>query len=313
MLKFILVQFLLLIPLTAFSNNIEIPEELKNKTISIVVGYGPGGTPDIFSRILSKKLKEKYNLDVVVINKPGAGGAIGSKFTADSLPDGTTMNFVSESYIVASVKNMPSWPKKHELIPVSNIFGNYLMLIGANKLEKYTLSELMDLIRKNPEKFNYASTYIIDAYYTEVVLDHYKSKAEPIPFKSTPDALNALAADTIQLWMTGLALSVKTVAAKQAVPFLITSPVRSKAFPNIPTLSEIIPSMSYQTIYTMYLPEKTPINILKFYNTILTETLKDPEIAAFMTTGYLEPLGHDLETTQRIIDNKWETWRSQIK
>ena len=296
------------------NSEIELPAELKNKTMTIVLGNGPGGPPDIFSRLIAKKIKDKYNIDIVILNRPGAFGAVAARHTADAAPDGTTMFFTGDTYMIGSLRNLSGWPKKHELVPAVNTYGNYLVLMGSNRFEKYSFSDVMAEIKKNPGKFNYASIYVIDGYYIDLILNYYNGKAVEIPFKSTPEVTVALINDTVQLWATGLSYTIQAAANKQVVPLLITSPTRSKALPNVPTIGEVMPGTApYQSIYTMYFPEKTPVNILKFYNNLFNAVLKDPEITSFITSGYLEPIDQDFETTQKTIDDKWKTFRSQIK
>jgi len=287
-----------------FAQELLVPKELENKTLSIVIGYGPGGRNDIFARYLTNHIKNTYNLNVIVVNKPGASGAIGAKFVAESESDGTTLHLANDALILGILQGSPGWPQRTQLEPVVNIWSTYNMLIGSRHLQSDNINNIITEMRQNPSKFNYATVFVADGLQFELILNHFKIKeVVGIPFKSGPEIKNSLANNTVQFWITGIGDGISTIRSGIAKPLAVTSDKRLKELPQTPTFNELIPNAVFKNMTTLYVPKNTASDIKEFYNKLFALVNATAEIKK-----HFEDQNYNLLTVNSVenVKKEWE-------
>lgn len=302
-----IVGFLMNAP--SFASQIELPHELKNKTISLIIGYGPGGRNDLFARYLTNVIKEKYNINIVIVNRPGASGAIGAKFVAESNPDGTILHIANDAFVIGSLQSAPSWPQQQELIPVAHLWKTYNMVIGSKHLKFDNIKDVINDMNKNAAQYNYATVFVADGMQFAAILKHHNiTGVAPVPFKSGPEIKTALANNTVQFWITGVGDGISTVNSGIAKPLAVTSEKRMAQLESVPTLNEFMPNSVFQNVTTLYLPAKTPESIVSFYNELFKLISTDAEVVKHFTELYYDLI--PIKEPKIVLEQSQRHWNS---
>jgi tripartite-type tricarboxylate transporter receptor subunit TctC len=214
------------------------------KPIHIVVPFPPGGA-DITLRLLAAKMQEDLGQPIVVDNRAGANGAIGSESVTRSAPDGYTLLYTPSAAIVANmylIKDLPySWK---DFTPVSMVFDAPNLLLAHPSLPVSSLSELMDHARRNPGKLTYASSGIGGAAHMEMEVLKFASGVDilHVPYKGFGPAVQDLLAGGVNLLPIVYFASKGFITAGKAKVLAVADSKRYPPFPQIPALTEVAPS-----------------------------------------------------------------------
>lgn len=314
MFKNLLLALCVFIANNAYSNSISIPKELEGKNIQLIVGYGTGGTMDIFARYLAKHIKDNYNLNVIVNNRPGAGGALGTKLVADSEGDGTTIHIANDAFVLGVLLSQPGWPKKDELVPVANLWNTYNMVLASSHVKLNDFTEILNDVKKRPAAYNYGTAFVIDGLIFSNILRSYGiNGVAEIPFKSGQEVKNALANNTVQFWITGVGDGINTVSTGTVKPLAVTSPQRLKELNNVPTLKEIIPDSEFKNVTTIYLPANANKETISFYNKLFEQISKNNEVKKHFAERYFNIIEvANPEKVKQDWDNHWKAVAKSI-
>lgn len=237
------------------------------KQVRVVVPYPAGGPTDLIARLLSQKLTERLKQSFYVENVGGASGAVGAGQVAQSAPDGHTLLVVTNDFAVASVTNtgLPYDPVKN-FAPVTIIAASPQVVAVHPSVPAKTMKELTDLIRTQPEKYNYAGLGIGFGQLSAERLFKLGLKLDKmarIPFNGAAPAVNATLANQTQIVFLGLPPVAPHLASDKLRAIAVTSPQRSPAFPNIPTMSESgIPDQESELIIGLVAPTGTPPTVI---------------------------------------------------
>jgi tripartite-type tricarboxylate transporter receptor subunit TctC len=301
------------------AQEIKVPRELQNKNINIIVGVGPGTPTDVFTRYLAKFIKENYDLNIVVLNRTGANGAIAAKFVAEANPDGTTLLVTHDAYLFGSIKNLIGWPAKNQLIPVAPLWHNHMMLVvGSNNLPSTSFIEILSEVKKNPNNYNYGCFYLIDCLILQKIFKSQGiTEVSEVPFRSTPEIKNAMANNTIQFFVSGLGDGMATAKTGIWKPLAISNPNKLKDHPGVTPLREIIKDDEFSNYYlltTLYLPVGSSKEVNEFYNSIFAQVIKNPEIQKFFDEKNYKLM--NVEAPDKVIklyNDRWLKFINAIK
>ncbi len=212
-----------------------------NRTIRIIVPFGPGGASDILARLIAKELTDRLKQPVIVENKPGAGGTIGADFVAKSPPDGYTLLLADSSVVMTFPALYPSLPyMASDLIPVANIATFGLILIAPANSKFNTLAEIAASDRANPGKLNMASPGSGSSNHLTLVKFNALAgtKIVHIPYKGTGPAINDLIGGQVDLTLASGAASKPLIDGGKAKAIAVTSLKRNPLLPQVPTIAE---------------------------------------------------------------------------
>ncbi len=278
--------------------------DFPSRPIRIVVGFTPGGQPDIFSRMIGNTLSEKLGQPVVIDNRPGAGGSIGTKIVADSTPDGHTLLCVSASHVISpNVRKLPYDPQK-DFSGITQMYNASYLLVAAPALKIGNVKELIALAKAKPGALNFGSagTGSGTHFAAEVFKVAAKIDVVHIPYKGIPEPMNATMTNRVQFFMAPLASSVSLVRAGRLTAIGVTSEKRVAIYPDIPSLAESgLPGFSFDSWGGLLAPSKTPRAIVGRLNREITALLNSPDITKRMRALGAEPAPLSPEAFDRKI------------
>ena len=257
-----------------------------NKPITLVVPFPPGGVTDIAGREVARNLTKYLNQAVVVENKAGAGGNIGTQYLAASKPDGYTLGLLTVSAMSIAphvTKNLGFNPSK-DFTPITNIIITEGAIVANAATPFSSVKEFVAYAKANPGKVSYAS--VGNGSIPHLTAEMFAQRAGisllHVPYKGTGPALQDLLANQINLsFESSVGTSFNNVTAGRLKVLAITGAKRSAVVPDVPTVAESgFPGFSAQGWFGLFGPANLPPKILETLNKAVTDALREPEVIA---------------------------------
>lgn len=240
--------------------------------IRIVVPVPAGGGVDVFARVVAEQLSAALKQTVIVDNKPGAGGLIGTKSAAQSAPDGYTIAYLHSGLVTVQAMN-PRLDLLKEFRPVAKLsYSPFLAVVNAESKYK-TLNDLIAEIQSNPGKLTFGSggpgsPAHLAVEYIEEKLGNFK--AVHVPFKGAAESANAIVGGQVDFQVGLLAASIPLVQAGKLRALAVTSAKRLPQLPNVPTMSEAgVPEFVFEPWGGLGVPAGTPDSVIARLNEVL--------------------------------------------
>lgn len=279
--KLILLTLTSLLTLTANAQTSTWPNP--GKPITFINPFPPGGAVDAFGRPLAKQLSSQLGSSIVVDNRGGAGGTLGAAVAAKMAPDGYTwlLGAVHHSIAPSMYPNLP-YDITKDFEPIA-IIGSvpHVIVVNPNKFPKNDLKSIIEEIRKNPGKYNYASTGNGTSQHLTGELFKMQNKLfiTHIPYRGTGPALQDVVAGQVDMMFDTLAGAAPFIKNGQLIAVAIASNKRSDAFPNVPTAQELgISNFVVYSWYAMWAIKGTPKDIVEKMSSEVQIALASPEI-----------------------------------
>ena len=293
-------------------------QEWPVKTVRIIVPFGPGSTPDIVARLVAEQLLTKYpNSAFLVENKPGASGNLGTDAVAKAAPDGATIGVsIGGPLAINSLlfAKLPYDPAK-DIAPVTQLVTMPSVLAVNPELGVNSVAELIDLLKKNPGKYNFGSigNGSLSHLTMEAIAQKSGAKMVHIPYPGSPAAMTALLRGDVH--MAALpAISVTPQAEAGKVKILAVSlPKRSSFLPNIPTLKESGIDVEADTWMGLIAPGGTPPALIDAINKDVVEAIMSKAARERLATQLMEPVGNSPSAFRAVIDGEVARWAPIIK
>ncbi len=288
------------------------------KNITLIVPYAAGGFSDTRMRLLARKLTDKFGQPVVVENKSGAGGVIGTALIAKAAPDGYTIgsgNLAPLAVNPTLMTMLPYNPQK-DIAPVILIENSPLVLSVANSLPANNLAELIALAKKEPGKLTFGSSGIGGAHHLsgEMFRDLAKIDIVHVPYKGgAPASTDLMAGHLSMMFEMGYA-ALPAIKGQKIRPLAVTSTKRLALLPDVPTMAELgvagFESYNWQGIIA---PAGTPTAIISKLNLALNEVLRDPEVIRQISDAASQAGGGSPEDFAQFIASETAKWAKVIK
>ncbi|MBM3528493.1 MAG: tripartite tricarboxylate transporter substrate binding protein [Alphaproteobacteria bacterium] len=288
-----------------------------NRPIRMVVPYAPGGGVSVYAQLIGNKLNEILKQPVVIENRPGVGGNIGSEAVAKSPPDGYTVLIHTAALASAGplYKSLPFNPLK-DFAPVTNVVATQLILAGSLKSTASTLPELIAQAKANPGKLNYASSGRGSTLHLFAELLKVSAGVDivHIPYRGDAPMITAVIAGEVQMAFLPQATGQGAVQDGRMRGLAITGTKRSPQLPNTPTLLEAgVKGFEVGTWTGIWMPAGTPPEIVSTFQQAVAKALADPAVAERFRSFGAEPVGNtpaefaeffkaDVERYARIIE-----------
>ena len=283
-----------------------------NKPIKLIVPFPPGGGTDTFARPLAQKLAAQLGQSVVIDNRGGAGGNIGATAAAKSAPDGYTFLLGAVHHTVAmTVYKTPGFDVEKDLMPITGVAYVPDVLVINSKLPATNVRELITYAKANPARINYGSSGNGTTRHLagEIFNRMTGTAITHIPYKGSGPAMTGLIGGEVQLIFEGLGSAATHIRANSIRALAVTSPRRSAAFPDIPTMAEAgVPGFESQSWYGMWAPAGTSPEIVRRMHAEVVKALASPDLAATWAAQGADPGGESPEQFGRFIRTEVEKW-----
>jgi len=288
-----------------------------SRPITMLVIFAAGGTADIVGRTVGAKLSQQLGQQVVVDNKPGAGGTLGATQVARAKPDGYTMLMLVSTHTTAeTLFRNRTYDLMKDFAPVSTIGTSlYWLLVNPEKTKARTLQELVKEIRAQPGKFTYASGGVggITHLASEMMKLQGGLDVVHVPFKGNGPALTELMAGRVDFLIDQPASSETYVKAGKLKPLAVTSKARIPTAKDIPTFDESgFPGFEAIAWFGLGFPAATPPEIVSRMNSELAKALADPELKAKLEAAGITPLAMSPAQLTELMKADVTRWRKVI-
>ena len=288
------------------------------KPVRLVVPFTPGGSTDIVARIVGQKLDEAWKQQVIIDNRPGAGGTVGVDFVAKSAPDGYTlvMGHVGTFGFGPSLYSRLPYDSVRDFVPIT-LFANVPNMLVVNaSLPVKSVKELIALAKTRPGQLNYGSAGSGSASHLTVEYFKLLSRTDitHIPYKGTSPMLTDLIAGQTSFTITGVPPLYPHVKSGRLRALGIASARRLALLPELPTIAEAgVPGYEATTWFGPLAPAKTPREIIARLNAELLKILQRPDVRERLAADGAEPVGSTPEEFAAYIKVEIERWAKVIK
>ena len=290
--------------------------DFPERPIRLVVPFSPGGGADISSRIISQYLAEALGKPVIVDNRPGAAGNIGTELVARAAPDGYTLLLASISTAVnASLFTSLPFNTVTDFQPVSLFITVPLMMVVNPSVPANSVADMIALAKAKPGQLNYASGGVGTANHIAAELFKYTAKVDVthVPYKGGGPALNDLMGGQVQLYF-GTITSVREQAKAGRVRALATTgATRSSAAPELPTVAETVPGFEVVAWYAVLAPTGTPKPIVERLSAELVKIVHNPAVQEQIRAQGAEAVGSTPAEATRFIHAEVDKWSKVVK
>ena len=288
------------------------------KAIRMVVPFPAGGTTDILARIAGQKLTEALKQQVIIDNRPGAGGNIGTELVAKSPPDGYTLLTDPGSTLTINPSlyaKLPYDPVK-DFAPVTILAAVPNILVVHPSLPVKNVKELIALAKAKPGQLNYASTGAGQS--THLSMELFKTMAGVdlvhIPYKGSAPALTDLLGGQVTLMFDNMPSSLPHVQGGKLRALAVSTLKRSPAMPQLPTVAESgLPGFEVSVWFAVLAPAGTPRDIVQRLNAVLVKALHAPDVKERLAGQGAEPIGNTPEAFAATMQRDLVKWAKVVK
>ena len=277
-----------------------------NRPLRIVVPFPPGGGTDIGTRIVAQKLQEAWGQAVIVENKPGAAGIVGTELTAKSAPDGYTfmMGNIGTHAINVSLYKKLAYDPVRDFAPVSMVADLPLLLLVHPSVPANSVKELIALAKSQPGKLNFSSSGAGGSMH--VAAELFKSMTGVdmvhIPYKGGAPAVADLLSGQVALSFSTVLETIQHVKAGKVRALAVTNDHRSIALPDLPTIAEAgLPGYQSISWLALFAPAGTPKEIVNKVSAESVRILKLPDVKERLLAQGAEPIGSAPEQLAAIL------------
>jgi tripartite-type tricarboxylate transporter receptor subunit TctC len=285
--------------------------------VTVIVAFTAGGTTDILAREISNGLTKKWGQSVVVENRPGAGGNIGTRVAVNAKPDGYTLliNSIGPIAINPSLYSKLGHNPQTDLIPLTLVADVPNVLVVSPSLNIKSVEELIAAIKKEPEKYNCASTGVGTAAHLscELLARSTKLPITHIPYKGA-GALTDVIAGRVQFMFATLPSVKGHIKSGALLPLAVSTASRSPALPNIPSMKEAgYPDFALGAWFGFFAPKDTPVAIVNKVSHDIDSLIHEPGVKAKLLNEGAEPIGGTPAEFKAFVDKETGKWSELVK
>jgi tripartite-type tricarboxylate transporter receptor subunit TctC len=288
-----------------------------SRPIRFIVPFATGGSVDVLARLIGQKLTDAWGQQVVIDNRPGAGGNLSAEIAARAAPDGYTLYMSSASLVVnVSLYRKVGYDPVRDYEPVTLLASAQNVLVANPSLPAKTVSELITLAKKMPGKINYASTG--SGTSGHLTMELFKSMAGidlvHVPYKAVGQAQVDLIAGQVSLWFPTIPGALPHIKAGRMNALAVSGASRSPGLPHVPTVAESgVRGFDATTWYAVLLPTRTPPAIVEQLNRQLVAIVKTPPVRDQLLQSGVEPIGSSPRELAAHIKSELVKWAKVVQ
>ena len=287
-----------------------------SKPIRLVVPFPAGGATDLFARTLSQKMGERLGTSIVIDNKPGAGGSLGSDMAAKATADGQTLLFTTTSThsIGPAIGAKLPYDTVRDFTPIAHVGNAPSIMLVPNSSPAKTVKEWIEYAKKNPGKLNYASSG--NGTIVQLTAELFKAQAgvfvTHIPYKGTGLAIPDLVAGQLDVLFDSLPTGMPHVRDGRLRALAVTTLKRTPLAPDLPPVADTLPGFESSTWFGLYGPKGLPAEVVNRVNTAANQALSDPEVRAKLTTLGIEAVTSTPAQFAKMVADDQTKWKRII-
>ena len=308
---------LALLALVAFGGVPAQAQSWPSKPVKVIMATAAGSAPDVIARIVTDRLSQIWGQQVLILNRPGAGGLIALQALAAAERDGHTLYLPSSSSLVVLPVTNANLPLsiERDLVPIGLVGEQPFMIVASNALGVNTLPEFIALAKSKPKELTYAANFrgSLPNMTAEWFSDRAGISLTFVPYPGAPQGLQDVLGGRISAMVEGLAAFVGPMASNAIKPLGITSPKRLPNYPNLPTVAETVPGFDSRGWFVFMGLAGTPDDVVRKVNADLRTVLDMPEVRQRFETlaTYIRHLTP--EETGKFIRDEQDAWRPVVK
>ncbi len=286
------------------------------KPVRMIVPSAPGGSVDTLARIVAQKMTDSLRQQVVVENRSGSGGVVGTELVAKAAPDGYTLLMAYGSHVInPSLYRKLPYESVKDFAPITQVAVQPLMVNIHPSLPARSVKELIALARKRPGELNYGSAGSGSGGHlaTEILGAMAEIKMVHVPYKGSAPAMFDVVAGNTQLMVATLITSLPHVRSGRLLGIGVTSAQRSPIAPDVPTVAEAVPGYEVVVSYFLLAPAGTPQEIISTLNSDAVKALKQPDVVERLARDGAAPVANSPAETGRFIADEIVKWGKAVK
>jgi len=293
-------------------------EDWPTKPVRVIVAFAPASTPDIVARLVSDKLAQRIGKPVIVENKAGAAGNIGTDAVAKAAPDGYTIGVTISGPLAANTllfKKLPYNPQT-DLEPVTIAATQPSVLVVSQQTSVNDVSALLAKLRSNPGKYNYSSmgTGSISHLAMAALASRSGTEIVHVPYPGSAQAVTAILAGETQMAVLPAAAVMPHVRAGKLKAVAVATAKRSSVLPDLPTLAEAgVQDIQGDAWIGFVAPAKTPAAIVTKLQTEITQIVNSEDIKQKLKMQFMEPVGGTPAEFRATVQSDLTRWQPVIK
>ena len=286
------------------------------KPVRLIVPFPAGGATDLFARSLSQKLGEKLGQSLVVENRPGAGGTLGSDLAAKASPDGYTLLLATSSTHSIGPNLNPRMPYDavKDFTPISQVGNAPSIMLVPNSSPAKTVKEWIDYAKKNPGRLNYASSG--NGTIVQLTAELFKAQADlfvvHIPYKGTALAIPDLVSGKVDVLFDSLPTGLPHVRDGRLRALGVTTLKATPLAPGVPPIADVLPGYESNTWFGLFGPKGLPGDVVSRVNTAANQVLQDPEVIDKLQRLGIESVGGTPAQFATMLSKESAKWKKII-
>ena len=288
------------------------------KPVTLIVPYPPGGGTDVIARIVQEPLTRELGQPIVIENRGGAGGSLGTAVAARATPDGHTMLFTLSSHSInpAIYTSLP-FDTERDFRPVS-LVASLPQLFAVNPSVPYkTFRDLVEFVKSNPGKIDYASVGVGSPSHIagELLKMRLHSYMVHIPYRGGGPAVAATMAGDVPLLVVSIPAAMSQVRAGRLRPLAVSTLKRTSILPDVPTVAEATGLSDYEvdSWYAVFAPAKAPDEAVAKMNKAIAFAVQEPDIKAKLLQQGAEGVSSTPEVLGKMVSREITQWRAVVK
>jgi len=292
-------------------------QDFPTKPIKLIVPFPPGGPNDIIARVVGQRMSELVKQPIIIDNRGGQAGVLGTDAVAKSNPDGYTIGIVSASALVISpTMEKVAYDAQKDFAPVTLVATVPEMLVVATNVPANNMNDLVTLAKAQPGKLNFASAGTGGLPHLAGELFKLTAKIDivHVPYRGAAPAINDLLGQQVQMTFLDLPVILPQIKAGTLRPIALGAKVRAPTAPDVPTTAEVgMPDLLIQNWYGMIAPAATPPAVVATLNRIANEAMADPSVKEKMADQGLTLAGDTPEHFRGFIASEATKWGNVIR
>jgi tripartite-type tricarboxylate transporter receptor subunit TctC len=282
------------------------------KVMTIVVPFPPGGSNDVFARVLAERLSARLHNSVIVENRPGAGGSIGADYVSRAAKDGSVLMLSSSSFTTnAAVQPKLQYDVVKSFTPVAMLASSPMALVVSKESQYANLKSLLEAGRKESGKITYGSAGVgsINQMASEILASEDKSTFMHVPYKGMGPAMNDLAANRVDFIIASFTSISAMLKADRVRVLGVTSVKRSPFYPDVGTVGEALPGYSAELWWGMLGPAGMQPALVKKLNADIRAIVNDEKMRQMFALESAVPSDLDAAQFGELVANDSKKWK----